>query len=196
MVEVNNTFGERHCYLLERPRLRPGARARAKVFHVSPFCRVEGGYRFRFLRIGTTARTRTVVRIDYDDADGPLLQTSVSGALEPVDAAQPAARALALSGHDASASSPASTGRPFRLWLKRVPFVASPAAPAVSVTPMTTLQRTASRSTSSRLARHRLTAAGGTAAARTALSLLRSLRHGTLTLQLPDGSLRHFGERR
>jgi cyclopropane-fatty-acyl-phospholipid synthase len=32
------------------------------------------------------------------------------------------------------------------------------------------------------------------AAARTVLKLLQSLRHGTLTLQLPDGSLQHFGQ--
>lgn len=34
---------------------------------------------------------------------------------------------------------------------------------------------------------------GVPAAARTALSLLQRLQHGTLTLQLPDGTLRHFG---
>ena len=46
VVEVNNTFGERHCYLLDAPRY--GAELTAtKVFHVSPFCKVEGGYRFR-----------------------------------------------------------------------------------------------------------------------------------------------------
>ncbi|AEG94833.1 DUF1365 domain-containing protein [Ramlibacter tataouinensis] len=84
VVEVNNTFGERHCYLLDAPRLGAELRA-AKVFHVSPFCRVEGAYRFRFMV--TPGRERTVVRIDYDDAQGPLLQTSVSGALEPVTAA-------------------------------------------------------------------------------------------------------------
>jgi hypothetical protein len=52
VVEVNNTFGERHCYLLDAPRWRrTDAR---KVFHVSPFLRVEGEYRFRFLRTGGT----------------------------------------------------------------------------------------------------------------------------------------------
>ncbi len=35
---------------------------------------------------------------------------------------------------------------------------------------------------------------GGPAAARTALSLLENLRHGALTLNLPDGSNRRFGE--
>jgi len=84
VVEVNNTFGERHCYLLDAPAF--GAELRAdKVFHVSPFCQVEGGYRFRFMV--TPGRARTVVRIDYDDGQGPLLQTSVSGALELASAA-------------------------------------------------------------------------------------------------------------
>ena len=83
VVEVNNTFGERHCYLLDAPRFGVEQRA-AKVFHVSPFCPVEGGYRFRFMVDPT--RHRTVGRIDYDDASGPLLQTSVCGTLQALDA--------------------------------------------------------------------------------------------------------------
>ncbi|MBA3056668.1 MAG: DUF1365 domain-containing protein [Gammaproteobacteria bacterium] len=83
VVEVNNTFGERHCYLLDAPRY--GVELRAdKVFHVSPFCPVEGGYRFRFML--NFDRTRTVARIDFDDAQGPLIETSVSGSLEPLTA--------------------------------------------------------------------------------------------------------------
>ncbi len=35
--------------------------------------------------------------------------------------------------------------------------------------------------------------AGAPAAARTVLKLLQRLRHGTLTVELPDGSVRHFG---
>ena len=34
---------------------------------------------------------------------------------------------------------------------------------------------------------------GAPAAARTALKLLQRLQHGSLTLQLPDGTLQHFG---
>jgi DUF1365 family protein len=52
---------------------------------VSPFCQVSGSYRFRFFV--DADMTRTVVRIDHDDADGPLLQTSVSGELVADDAA-------------------------------------------------------------------------------------------------------------
>lgn len=77
VVEVNNTFGERHCYLLDKPTFGAEQTAR-KVFHVSPFNHVEGNYRFRFV---TTANS-TLARVDYDDATGPLLETSVSGELE------------------------------------------------------------------------------------------------------------------
>ena len=81
VVEVNNTFGERHCYLLDQPQFGVEQRA-AKVFHVSPFAPVEGGYRFRFMV--TPDRKRTVARIDFDDASGPLIETSVSGTLVPL----------------------------------------------------------------------------------------------------------------
>lgn len=79
VVEVNNTFGQRHCYLLDTPQW--GAPQSAdKVFHVSPFCEVQGRYRFCFMR----TPSRSVARIDYGDEGGALLQTSVSGALEPL----------------------------------------------------------------------------------------------------------------
>ena len=44
VAEVNNTFGERHCYLLAGPGcgLRPRPCSARKVFHVSPFCDVAG----------------------------------------------------------------------------------------------------------------------------------------------------------
>jgi DUF1365 family protein len=78
VAEVNNTFGERHCYLLDTPNFSNGSSYHAaKVFHVSPFCSVEGEYRFRFMQTGE----RTLARIDYADAQGLLLQTSVSGRL-------------------------------------------------------------------------------------------------------------------
>jgi len=83
VVEVNNTFGERHCYLLDNPRMGAELQA-AKVFHVSPFLNVEGRYRFRFMRAAHDGVQRTVARIDYDDALGAVLQTSVSGTLEPI----------------------------------------------------------------------------------------------------------------
>lgn len=87
LCEVNNTFGDRHNYLLARDdghALGPADEVVArKVFHVSPFCAIAGEYRFRF--DATPAATR--MRIDYDDGDGRLLVTSISGRAEPLTAA-------------------------------------------------------------------------------------------------------------
>jgi len=79
LAEVSNTFGGRHNYLLHNADgapLRDGQELRAaKVFHVSPFNEVSGGYRFRF----HLDRSLPLARIDYDDAEGELLLTSISG---------------------------------------------------------------------------------------------------------------------
>jgi DUF1365 family protein len=90
VVEVNNTFGERHCYLLDGDGLCWSGEARArKVFHVSPFCRVDGGYRFSFacrgLQDGASA-SHVLARVDHHDDAGVVLQTSLSGRLEPLTA--------------------------------------------------------------------------------------------------------------
>lgn len=88
VVEVNNTFGERHCYLLAGADLKWQGEARAsKVFHVSPFCRVDGGYRFSFACPGLgpgAAPERVLARVDHHDDAGVVLRTSLSGRLEPL----------------------------------------------------------------------------------------------------------------
>ena len=130
VVEVNNTFGERHCYLLRGPDLAWGREQRAaKVFHVSPFCRVEGRYRFRFLRAGD----RVVSRVDHDDATGALLHTSLSGELQPLTRRSARAAFLAM---------PALTlmvvarihWQALQLALKRVPFFSKPQPPERFIT--------------------------------------------------------------
>lgn len=133
VAEVNNTFGERHCYLLAAPPGRALAWGRElharKVFHVSPFCSVQGGYRFRFLR---TAE-RIVARVDHDDEAGALLQTSVSGTLQPLTAA---------CARQAFFGMPLMTlaviarihWQALRLALKRVPFFSKPRPPAAFTT--------------------------------------------------------------
>ncbi len=125
VVEVNNTFGERHCYLLAGAQLAYGRELSAqKVFHVSPFCDVQGRYRFRFMR----THDRTVARVDHDDASGPLLQTSVSGHLKPLTAAATRAAFFGM---------PMMTfgvivrihWQALQLWLKHVPFFSKPVPP-------------------------------------------------------------------
>lgn len=132
VVEVNNTFGERHCYILDRPRY--GAELQAtKVFHVSPFCEIEGGYRFRFMRTQHEGTDKTVVRIDYHDNDGLLLQTSVSGTLAPVSAAS-VRRALWRYPAMTLGVMARIHWQALKLWLKRVRFVSKPTPPEQFVT--------------------------------------------------------------
>lgn len=135
VAEVNNTFGERHCYLLTGEGLRWGSSQTArKVFHVSPFCRVQGEYRFRFhWREGAHGPAQVVARVEHHDEAGPLLLTSVSGRLAPLSA--PGLRAafwrmpLLTVGVVARIHWQA-----LRLWLKRVPFVHKPPPPRHAVT--------------------------------------------------------------
>lgn len=130
VAEVNNTFGERHCYLLAGPGLGFGRELQArKVFHVSPFCQVQGGYRFRFMRTGD----RVVARIDHDDALGPVLQTSVSGQLAPLTPARVRAAFFGMPLMTLAVIARIHW-QALRLWLKRVPFFSKPAAPGAFIT--------------------------------------------------------------
>ncbi|WGS50761.1 DUF1365 domain-containing protein [Paraburkholderia sp. D15] len=93
LAEVRNTFGARHCYLLSAEAHAPITAATPlvcrKVLHVSPFCRVEGGYTFRV----TQTPDHVSVAIDYRDADGLLIRTALGGRVQPLTRAA-ALRAL------------------------------------------------------------------------------------------------------
>jgi len=84
LCEVNNTFGESHCYLVHHEdcsQLRPDQWLEGrKVFHVSPFLPTDGRYRFRF-RLDEKA---VQVDVNYHDAEGLMLATSVNGRREPL----------------------------------------------------------------------------------------------------------------
>ena len=132
VAEVNNTFGERHCYLLPSPQYGQTL-STDKVFHVSPFCDVQGHYRFRFMRTTHAGQDRIVARVEHADAQGPLIDTSWSGQLEPATAA-------AL--HRAAWRHPLLTlavvlrihWHAWLLWRKKVPFWRKPTPPTQFVT--------------------------------------------------------------
>ena len=75
IAEVTNTFGERHSYLCHREDRAALTRADTvsakKIFYVSPFQEVEGGYDFRF----DIRHDRIGIWIDYKVPGGGLYAT-------------------------------------------------------------------------------------------------------------------------
>jgi uncharacterized protein len=125
VAEVNNTFGERHFYLLSNnPKFGQTQHAN-KVFHVSPFCAIEGQYTFRFLNTAS----HTVARVDHSDNQGPLLLTSLSGELHDLSGAN-IARALLKYPLFTFGVVARIHWHALRLWLKRVPFFSKPEPPS------------------------------------------------------------------
>ncbi len=133
LCEVNNTFGESHCYLVhhdDRRPIRPDDWLDGqKVFHVSPFLPVEGAYRFRF-RLDDG---RAHVDVNYHDAGGLMLATSVAGRREALADRTVLRRFL---------GNPAMTlavifrihWQALQLWRKRAKFYRKPLPPPQPVT--------------------------------------------------------------
>lgn len=126
VAEVNNTFGDRHVYVLACPEgYRDGQTLRCeKAFYVSPFCPVEGHYQFRFFR-PRPDQPHALCRIEYTQSDGTRLVTSISG--ESVPLSQWRALVLWLRRPWTSLSVIAAIHlQALRLWLKRIPLVPRP----------------------------------------------------------------------
>jgi DUF1365 family protein len=133
LAEVNNTFGERHNYLVAHADQRPIEPAdhlvARKVFHVSPFFSVGGEYRFRFDLTGGRRR----VQIDYWKDGQRVLATSVYGRSATLDA---------HSALRAGLSFPALAlgvvarihWQALRLWLKGATFFRKPPVPLQETT--------------------------------------------------------------
>jgi DUF1365 family protein len=122
VVEVNNTFGERHVYLLSPAHLDADLQAR-KVFHVSPFCQIRGRYTFRFHISDDLAHT--VARVDYHDGETLVLRTSIQGHLVPLSPASLRKAAWAY-GPLTLLIVARIHWQAFRLWLKRIPYSRKP----------------------------------------------------------------------
>lgn len=78
LYEVNNTFGQRHSYLIpvDRGDPRDVRQSCAKAFHVSPFLGMDMAYDFQIAPPGETISTTVVGR----DSDGrPVIRATFSG---------------------------------------------------------------------------------------------------------------------
>ena len=127
LAEVNNTFGDRHCYFCAHYDFRHIAETDTliadKLMHVSPFQKVEGRYLFNFGWDDDAIR----IRIDYQNFNDGVLatlegkrQVATNGSLVWAALRRPfgAARVVALIHWQA-----------LKLWFKRAPFVSRPIPP-------------------------------------------------------------------
>lgn len=83
IAEVSNTFGDRHSYLCHHDDLRQITKdetlSAQKIFHVSPFQPLDGGYVFNF----DIQPDCIAIRIDYTRGHGGLIAT-LKGARRPL----------------------------------------------------------------------------------------------------------------
>jgi hypothetical protein len=127
VAEVNNTFGERHLYMLSDAEREPAEDRETAVFtaakrlHVSPFLSTDAHYEFRFAPVGE----RLSVFIREREGGAPMLDAHLWGKRRPLDDRALAALALRdpLSTLKVTA---AIHWQALRLWRKRVPFHTHP----------------------------------------------------------------------
>lgn len=127
IAEVNNTFGDRHSYLCANPGYAPIGPAdrieAAKIFHVSPFQKVAGGYTFGFL----LAPDRIAITIAFRHGEEGLFAT-LAGPRRPLTS-----RSLLAAGFRRPAGALRTVAlihwQALKLWMKRAPFRPRPSPP-------------------------------------------------------------------
>lgn len=131
LYEVNNTFGERHCYLIPvQGSSRQAIRQECdKTFYVSPFIDVSGRYVFRL----TSPAERLSLSITQKDEAGPLLHAAFQAQREPLDD-RTIARCLVRCPLLTLKVIGGIHWEALRLWAKGVPLVRRPPPPAQPIT--------------------------------------------------------------
>jgi uncharacterized protein len=127
VAEVNNTFGERHLYVLADTEREPSEDRETTVFtavkrfHVSPFLSTNAHYEFRFAPVGE----RLSVFIRECEGSMAMLDAHLWGKRRPLDDRALAALALRhpLSTLKVTA---AIHWQALRLWRKGLPFYSHP----------------------------------------------------------------------
>ena len=135
LYEVNNTFGQRHTYLIpvEHPEAATIRQHCDKAFYVSPFMPMDMTYAFRIVPPGET----TVVVVHGADTEGRVITAAFAGRREDLsDAAL--ARMLLRHGLLSLKVLDAIHWEAAKLWLKGLRIQPRPAPPDHAVTIVST----------------------------------------------------------
>lgn len=175
VAEVNNTFKERHLYLLDRPRFE-GETAHfqaAKSFHVSPFNDRQGEYAFTF----SPPQPHLDVRVDIVRDGRVVFKSKMEGKALPLDTKH-LAGTVARYPLSALMTMPRIMTQAAELYFRRKLPVFTKPAPASAMT-----IRTARPTRWERFCERML------------LDVLGRLERGTLEIALPGGTTRNLGGR-
>ena len=133
LAEVSNTFGEHHAYLLSKPNVAAIGHAdwleTEKRFHVSPFLKIDGQYRFRF----TVNEQKSAIRIDHHNAEGEVLRTSIVGRAAPLSSSRLVFAFVRYPWMTLGVISRIHW-QALKLWVKGVTFYSKPAPPTEDLT--------------------------------------------------------------
>lgn len=174
VAEVNNTFRERHLYVLDRPKGdAPQFLVRyehPKAFHVSPFNDLRGGYEFSLSALGDEMN----VRVDLVRDGGTVIQTALRGKAIPLTT-ENLRRTVWRRPLTAALNIPRIVWEAGKLYFgKKLEVHAKPppSSPMTFEADPTLRER---------------------AAVRAVTAFFSRIRRGVLTVVMPDGSRRRFG---
>ena len=177
VVEVNNTFGERHLYLLSKrddgKTGFPVSYSAPKAFHVSPFNNMDGSYRFHFS--DPAGEMQIQIRLSRQGED--IFTAAIRGERIPLTTKN---QLITLLRYPATPwkTVPRILGQALRLFaVKKLPFFDNP--PPTSA--MTIRRRAPSRL--EKFCRKQVE------------GLLENVSRGELTVTFPNGEKREYGKR-
>ena len=125
IYEVRNTFGDMHSYVGRADGDASMIEA-DKIFHVSPFFPVEGGYKLRVR--ADDADDRVTVLMRYTASGAPKLTATLRGRREKLTNLS-VAKSLLATGQWPLRPLVSIHVEALRLWMKKVPFFSRPAPP-------------------------------------------------------------------
>ncbi len=175
VAEVNNTFGEKHIYLLDKPLKKEKGFIEfrhEKRFHVSPFNNLDGNYTFRFSEPGE----KIDVRIILHRAEGDILTARLTGDALPLDSGN--LRAVVLAFPVTTLLTVARIYKEaFKLFFFRKLGYNPKPEPQSRMTigrlPASLIQKLSMKGIE---------------------KVFSSIRNGHITVTYPDGSVKHFGK--
>jgi DUF1365 family protein len=132
VADVNNTFGENHRYICAHPSFAPIGKTdwieKSKIFHVSPFCQVQGCYQFRF----DIDVEKMNIDINYSQDDDLTISTAIRGKRKALTDSS-LTKSFIMNPFMILKVMILIHYHALRLWIKKVPYFKKPNKPNIDI---------------------------------------------------------------